>query len=85
MAEPYRLFFSRSARRELERLRKPDIERVVKRLQLLATSPRPPGCRKLSDTLFRVRQGDYRILYEVDDQAYTVTILKIGHRREVYR
>lgn len=55
-------------------------------MQGLAGHPRPPGCEKLTGhDLFRVRQGKYRILYEVLDQDLTVSIFKIGHRRDVYR
>jgi len=52
----------------------------------LSDQPRPPGCEKLTGRdLFRVRQGQYRILYEVQDDDLTVTIFKIGHRRDIYR
>lgn len=86
MGEPYRIFFARSARRELEHLPKQDIQRIVKRLQQFASQPRPPSCHKLSSTnLYRIRQGDYRILYAVDDGKRLIDIIKIGHRREVYR
>jgi len=55
-------------------------------MQGLSDQPRPPGCEKLTGhDLFRVRQGKYRILYEVQDHDLTVTIFKIGHRRDVYR
>jgi len=81
----YRLIIQPSAEREVRALPTADIKRIARRIQLLASSPRPPACRKLSDTVFRIRQGDYRILYEVDDKTRTVVILKVGHRREVYR
>jgi mRNA interferase RelE/StbE len=56
------------------------------RMRELAKLPRPAGAEKLSGhDLFRVRQGDYRILYEIEDRELTVTIIKIGHRRDVYR
>ena len=56
------------------------------RMRGLAEQPRPPGAEKLSGhDLYRVRQGNYRILYEIVDQDFTVTVIKIGHRREVYR
>lgn len=55
-------------------------------MRALAAEPRPPGPEKLSGhKLYRVRQGDYRILYEIVDHDHTVTIIKIGHRRDVYR
>jgi len=63
-----------------------DRRRVVARMQGLSDQPRPPGCEKLTGhDLFRVRQGHYRILYEIRDQDLTVTIFRIGHRRDVYR
>jgi mRNA interferase RelE/StbE len=75
----------RSATRELADLALPDRRRVVTRIQGLSMNPRPPGCEKLSgEEKYRIRQGDLRILYEIDDQASTVTIVKIGHRRDVY-
>ncbi|HEY5284190.1 MAG TPA: type II toxin-antitoxin system RelE/ParE family toxin, partial [Polyangia bacterium] len=61
-------------------------QRVIAKIQLLASNPRPPGCEKLSGAeKYRIRQGDYRILYEIDDAAKLVTIVKVGNRREVYR
>jgi mRNA interferase RelE/StbE len=58
----------------------------VDRISKLADDPRPPGSEKpAGDDRYRVRQGPYRILYEIDDGARTVVIVKIGHRREVYR
>ena len=63
-----------------------DRRRVVARMQGLSDQPRPPGCEKpTGHDLFRVRQGKYRILYEVQDHDLTVTVFKIGHRRDVYR
>jgi mRNA interferase RelE/StbE len=83
----YSLQIKPSAAKELEALPKKDRQRLAARIQALATDPRPPGCEKLSgqDNLYRVRQGDYRILYTVDDAALLVVVYKIGHRREVYR
>lgn len=64
-----------------------DRRRVVRRIEGLADQPRPPGCEKLSGTYdrYRVRQGRYRVVYEIDDAIRTVTVVKIGHRRDVYR
>jgi len=86
MPAPYRVVFTRSARRELERLPKKEIERIAKRIHDLASDPRPVGCEKLSGTdFYRIRQGDYRVLYRIDDAERLVDILRLGHRREVYR
>jgi mRNA interferase RelE/StbE len=82
----YRLLIKPSAAKELEPLPTKDRKRVVARLQRLSAQPRPSGCEKLTGhDLFRVRQGDYRILYEVQDQSLVVTVFKVGHRRDVYR
>ena len=86
MAEPYRLLFTRSALREMERLPRPVLALLRPRLDELIQQPRPYGSQKLTGTpYYRIRQGDYRVLYSVDDGARTVEIIKIGHRREVYR
>jgi mRNA interferase RelE/StbE len=82
----YRLEVKRTAAKEIADLPKADCRRVVAKIQLLARDPRPHGCEKLSGAeKYRVRQGDYRILYQIDDPAKSVTVVKIGHRREIYR
>jgi mRNA interferase RelE/StbE len=84
----YSLSIKRSAAKELDALpTKADRARIVKRILGLAKEPRPPGCQKLAghEDRFRLRQGDWRIVYAVDDDAHAVVIFKIGHRREVYR
>jgi len=82
----YSLRIKRSAEKELPGIPKTDLRRIVRKISSLATDPRPPGCERLfGDDAYRIRQGDYRILYTVDDNERTVEIIKIGHRREVYR
>ena len=82
----YSLFLKRSAAKELEAVAAKDRRRIVARIQALATEPRPPGVEKLSGAeKYRVRQGDYRILYTIDDGAGAVVVVKLGHRRDVYR
>jgi len=62
------------------------LRRVTERIRGLAQNPRPSGSEKLSgQDRYRIRQGDYRIVYAVDDETRTVEVVKIGHRREVYR
>ena len=63
------------------------LARLAAALASLASEPRPPGVKKLSgkESLFRVRVGDYRIIYQVRDRELVVLVLKIGHRREIYR
>jgi mRNA interferase RelE/StbE len=82
----YRLLIKPSAVKELEALPRKDRPRLVTRIQNLSNTPRPPDCEKLSgQDFYRVRQGNYRILYTVQDREQLVVIFKIGHRREVYR
>lgn len=84
--EKYRVFLRKSAADELGRIPKKDLVRIIERIRLLEHDPRPRGCEKLSALeRYRVRQGDYRIVYAVDDDEKTVDVVKIGHRREVYR
>ncbi len=78
---------SATAERQLAKLSKADQVRVLRVAQQLAFEPRPLGCRKLQgyDDLWRVRVGDYRIIYSIDDRRVVIVVLKVGHRREVYR
>lgn len=82
----YSVSLKRSAEKELRALPRADVARLVKRIGALADNPRPHGAEKLSGgEQYRVRQGDYRIVYSIDDAAFRVEVVKIGHRREVYR
>lgn len=82
----YSILITRSAAKELEAVPAKDRKRVVTRIRLLADDPRPAGAEKLSgEDKYRVRQGNYRILYEIVDETLVVTVVRIGHRREVYR
>ncbi|MEW6032589.1 MAG: type II toxin-antitoxin system RelE/ParE family toxin [Bacillota bacterium] len=82
----YRIEVRLSAVKEFEAIPKKDLARVTARIQTLTDNPRPPGCEKLSgQQRYRLRQADYRILYEVDDSRQSVTVVKVGHRHEVYR
>jgi mRNA interferase RelE/StbE len=82
----YRVTFAASAKRELFDLSANAIERILPRLRELANNPRPPGCKKLhgARNLWRIRIGDYRVVYTVSDSAKTVDVTRIAHRREVY-
>ena len=82
----YRIFIKNSAARELEGIGKKDLAKVLARIEALGDNPRPAGAEKLAGVeLWRIRQGDYRILYSIEDDHLTVWIVKVGHRREVYR
>ena len=83
----YAITFARSARRELERLEVSVIGRILSQVEALGHAPRPSGCQKLRGRvdLWRVRVGDYRVIYEIDDSLPAVDIVAIRHRREAYR
>jgi mRNA interferase RelE/StbE len=82
----YSVVLKASARREIEDLQKRDRGRVAAALGSLADDPRPHGCEKLS-TLdrYRIRVGEYRVVYTIEDAIVTVFVVKVGHRRDVYR
>jgi mRNA interferase RelE/StbE len=85
---PYSLFIKPSAGKELEAVgSRTDRIRIIARIRELAGQPRPHGAEKLAGYAdrYRVRQGNYRIVYSIDDKAEQVTVFKIGHRRDVYR
>jgi mRNA interferase RelE/StbE len=82
----YRLVFKRSVAKDLRALPNAGVARILKRIEALADDPTPPGSEKLSgQERYRVRQGLYRIIYEVDGGRLVVTVVTVGHRREVYR
>ena len=82
----YELIFRKSVAKDLRVFPKRDVKRIMQRIRSLADEPRPPGCEKLSGReRYRIRQGDYRIIYEIEDGRLTVLIVKVGHRRDVYR
>jgi len=82
----YRVALTASAEKELHGLTAKAVARIMPRLERLATAPRPPGCKKLKggDKEWRIRVGDWRIVYEIDDKAKTIDVTRIAHRREVY-
>ena len=82
----YELVFRKSVAKDLRRFPQTDVRRIMDRIRALAKDPRPPGCERLSGLeRYRVRQGAYRIIYEIQDQRLIVLVVKIGHRRDVYR
>jgi mRNA interferase RelE/StbE len=82
----YSLFIKPSAAREIEAVPKPDRLRIIERIHRLSSDPWPPGCEKLSgDEKYRIRQGNYRILYTIDGDELVVVVVRVRHRREVYR
>jgi mRNA interferase RelE/StbE len=83
----YQVEIAPAAQRQIKKLPQPIQERILQRLERLAIDPRSEGVVKLSgaEDLYRIRVGDYRIIYAIEDQALLVLIVKVGHRRDVYR
>ena len=86
MAE-YKIELTHTAEKQLRKISKRDLPRIIDALQMLAVAPLPQGCRKLSgySHTYRVRIGVYRIIYELLNNILTVQVLKIGHRKDIYR
>ena len=82
----FELVFKQSVAKDLRSIPNKQVARILKRIEALKVEPRPSGVEKLSgQELFRIRQGVYRILYEIRDDQLIVVVVKIGHRRDVYR
>lgn len=87
MARRFRAVLSPAAKRELAKLAPPMLHRLRTAIDRLEVSPRPAGAERLKgpDDLLRIRVGDYRIIYRVIDDRLVVLVIRVGHRREVYR
>jgi mRNA interferase RelE/StbE len=83
----YAVIFTRSADKDLERIAPAERGAIIRKAAALADNPRPSGVKKLTgaDDLYRIRAGNYRIIYEIADRIITVTVVRIGHRKDVYR
>ena len=82
----YRLLFKESVQKDFQGIPKKDLRKILSRIKILADDPRPPGCEKLTgQDRYRMRQGRYRIVYSVEDEERTVTVVKVGHRKDIYR
>ena len=82
----YKLVIKDSVAKDLRPIPNKDVRRILDRIEELAENPRPPGAEQLTgDIKYRIRQGNYRILYTIEDEIVTVTVVKVGHRRDVYR
>ena len=82
----YKIYFRKSAAKELGKLPNPTVQKVIKRIEALAIDPRPVGCEKLTGQgFYRVRQGNYRIIYSIQDDELTVWVVKVSHRKDIYK
>ena len=82
----YSLEFSSSVIKDLRSIPNRDVQRILQRINALKIEPRPPNCQKLSgQPIYRIRQGAYRVLYEIKAEALIVLVIKVGHRKSVYQ
>ena len=82
----YKIFFKKSVEKDFKSIPKTDLKRILDRIKSLAGDPRPTGCEKLTgQERYRVRQGLYRIIYSIQDYELTIWVVKVGHRKDVYR
>ena len=82
----YKIFFKKSVQKDLSSIPKNDLKKILSRIENLGEDPRPAGCEKLTgQERYRLRQGRYRILYSIQDDELTIWIVKVGHRKDVYR
>lgn len=82
----YKIFFKRSVEKDFNNIPKKDLARILDRIEGLAEDPRPAGSEKLTgQERYRVRQGLYRIVYSIQEDELTVWVVKVGHRKDVYR
>jgi mRNA interferase RelE/StbE len=85
MAE-YKIYFKESVEKDFRAIPKKDLQKIILRIQALASDPRPSGHEKLTgQERYRVRYGQYRIIYSIKDKELSVWVVKVGHRKEVYR
>lgn len=82
----YKVYFKKSVWKDFESIPQNDLKRIMKVIESLGKEPRPSGCRKLSgQERYRLRHGRYRIIYSIHDDELMVWVVKVGHRKEVYR
>jgi mRNA interferase RelE/StbE len=81
-----RVLFRESVWKDLRSIPKKELQRILNRIVALGDDPRPPGAEKLTgENRYRIRQGRYRIIYSIQDKELTVWVVKVGHRKDVYR
>jgi len=82
----YKIYFRKSAAKELGKIPNHEVQKVIQRIESLAIDPRPIGCEKLTGKEFyRIRKGNYRIIYSIQDDELTIWVVKIGHRKDIYK
>jgi len=82
----YRVLFRKSVEKDFSGIPKKDVKRILNRIKTLEENPRPPSCEKLTgQERYRLRQGRFRIVYSIQDDELTVWVVKVGHRKDIYR
>ena len=82
----YKILIKPSAVKELKKIPQKYLKKVVDKIYSLASDPRPPGCEKLTnEEVYRIRYGIYRILYTIEDDKLIIIVIKVGHRKDVYK
>lgn len=82
----YDIFFRESVWKDVKKIPQKDLRNILKKIKELSENPRPSGCEKLTgQDRYRLRQGKYRIVYSIQDKALTIWVVKVGHRKDVYR
>jgi len=82
----YKIFFRKSVEKDLEVIPKNDLKKIIKRIGVLTEDPRPHGSEKLTgQERYRLRQGRYRIVYSIQDTELIISVVKVGHRKDIYR
>jgi mRNA interferase RelE/StbE len=83
--KPYKINIAKKARKELDKMSDTIVEPILNAIENLAENPRPQGCKKLKGRLgYRVRVGDYRIIYEIFDTILVIEVIDLGHRKDIY-
>ena len=81
----YRIFIEKAVYKQLKNIQERDYLKIIASIAALANQPRPPGCKKLKGRSgYRIREGNYRVIYEINDQILTITVIEAGNRKEIY-
>ena len=84
--DEYKIFFKESVEKDLRSIPKKYLKKMLSRIEALTKDPKPPGHEKLTgQEKYRIRQGAYRIIYSIQDKELTIWVVKVGHRKDVYR
>ncbi|MBN2516118.1 MAG: type II toxin-antitoxin system RelE/ParE family toxin [Deltaproteobacteria bacterium] len=82
----YEIYFKKSVEKDFHTIPKKDLRKIIRRIEALSEDPKPPGHEKLTgQERYRIRQGRYRIIYSIQDEELTIWVVKVGHRKDVYR